>query len=66
MVCMVVSDCIDCFLLETCKCTHRADLAVQDTFLISFLIVSLADKRNTKNIKLFNTIWSEHTTVKNS
>ena len=46
---MDVSDCIDKISLETSKCTHRADLPVQDTFLLSILIVSLEDKRNIKN-----------------
>ena len=41
-----VSDWIDKISLEASKCTHRADLPVQDTFLLSVLIVSLEDKRN--------------------
>ena len=47
---MDVSDCIDKILVEACKCTHRANLPVQDTFLLSVLIVSLEDKRNIKNM----------------
>ena len=33
---------------EACKCTPRADLSMQDTFLISISIVSLEDKCNIK------------------
>ena len=46
---MDVSDSIDKILLEACKCTHIVDLPVQDTFLLSILIVSLENKRNSKN-----------------
>ena len=46
---MDVTDRIDKILQEACKCTHRADLPVQDTFLLSVLLVSLEDKRNIKN-----------------
>ena len=46
---MDMSDCIDKVSLEACKCAHRAALPVQDTFLLSILIVSLEDKRNIKN-----------------
>ena len=46
-----VPDRIDKNTLEASKCTHRADLPVQDTFLhvLSVFIVSLEDKRNIKN-----------------
>ena len=46
---MDMPDCIDKISLEACKCTHRAGLPMQDTFLLSFSIVSLEDKHNTKN-----------------
>ena len=46
---MDVSDWIDNISLEASNCTRRADLHVQDTFLLSVLIVSLEDKRNIKN-----------------
>ena len=36
---MDVSGCIDKISQEAYKCTHRADLPVQDTFLFSFSIV---------------------------
>ena len=55
---MDVSDWIDIISLEASKCTHRADIPVQDIFLLSILIVSLEDKGN-----ISHTIWSEHTTV---
>ena len=35
MYAMDVSDCIDKILLDACKCTRRADLPVQDIFLLS-------------------------------
>ena len=44
-----VSNCIDKISQEACKCTHRADLPVQDTFLLLISIVSLEDKCNIKN-----------------
>ena len=44
-----MSDCMDKISQEVCKCTHRADLPVQDTFLLSFLIVSLEGKCKIKN-----------------
>ena len=53
---MDVSDCIDKISREACKCTHRADLPVQDTFLLSVLIVSLEDKRHIKNTALNHSI----------
>ena len=46
---MDVSDCIDKISLEASKCIHRAELPVQDTFLLSILIVSLEHKLNIKN-----------------
>ena len=46
---MDMSDRIDKISLEASKCIHRADLVVQDTFLLSVLIVSLEDKLNIKN-----------------
>ena len=46
---MDVPECIDKISLEVSKCTHRADLPVQDTYLLSGLIVSLEYKRNIKN-----------------
>ena len=46
---MGVSDCIDKISTEACKCTHRADLPVQDICLLSFSTVSLENKRNNKN-----------------
>ena len=46
---MDVSDCIDKISPEACKCTNRADLPVQDTFLLSTSMVSLDDKRYIKN-----------------
>ena len=46
---MDVSDWIDKISLGASKCSHRADLPVQDTFLLSLLIVSFEDKHDIKN-----------------
>ena len=64
---MDVSDCIDKISLKASKCTLIADLPVQDNFLLSVLKVSLGGQTlyQKHRLKLFHTIWTEHSTVKN-
>ena len=57
---MDVPDWIDKISLEASKCTHREELPMQDTFLLSALIVSLEDKPVTYKIQWLHTLPFGH------